>query len=63
MPIDLLQKIQIIETNSDLNDKWESYNSQHLSTTYIDGAGQTTSYTYNTFGELKTLIYVYVHAL
>jgi len=53
--IDLLEKTQTKGTNNDLNGKWTSYNSQHLPATYIDGSGQTTSYIYNTFGELKTL--------
>ena len=53
--IDLTQKAQTQGTNSDLNGKWTSYSTQHLPANYIDGSGQTTGYTYNSYGELLTL--------
>lgn len=53
--VDLLEKRQTQGTNNDLNGKWEYNNSQHVPNTYIDGSGQKTQYTYNSFGELQTL--------
>ena len=53
--VDLLEKRQIQGTNNDLNGKWEFNNLQHVPNTYIDGSGQKTQYTYNSFGELQTL--------
>ena len=53
--IDLLEKRQTQGSNNDLNGKWEYNNTQHVPNKYIDGSGQATQYTYNSFGELQTL--------
>ena len=53
--VDLLEKRQTQGTNNDLNGKWEYNNSQHVPNLYIDGFGQKTQYTFNSFGELHTL--------
>ena len=53
--IDLLEKRQTQGSNNDLNGKWEYNNTQHVPNLYIDGSGQKTQYTYNSFGELQTL--------
>jgi RHS repeat-associated protein len=51
--IDLLSKSQTLSTIPDINGIWSGY-SQHLPTSYEDGSGQFTAYTYNSFGELLT---------
>ncbi len=53
--IDLLEKRQTQGTNNDLLGKWEYNNTQHLPNVYIDGSGQETQYTYNTYGELTSV--------
>ena len=53
--IDLLEARQTQGGNNDLNGKWIYNNNQHLPNKYIDGSGQLTQYTYNSFGQLTSL--------
>jgi RHS repeat-associated protein len=51
--IDLLEKEQTQTETPDINGIWASY-SQHLPGSYKDGSGQTTTFTYNSFGQITT---------
>ena len=52
--IDLLDVKNTTGSNLEYVGQWKGYSSQHLPATYIDGSGQQTQYTYNSFGELLT---------
>jgi YD repeat-containing protein len=53
--IDLLEARQTRGTNNDLLGKWIYNNNQHVPNKYIDGSGQVTLYSYNSFGEPTTI--------
>ncbi len=52
--IDALQKRQTRGSNNELLAKF-TYNNKHLPLTSTDAAGEKTIYTYNSFGQLKTI--------
>lgn len=53
--IDILEKRETKNGNNFLIGKWIYNNGKHVPNIYIDGSGQQTQYSYNSFGELVTL--------
>src|SRR6266851_557371 len=53
--IDLQEVRQVNGQSTDLLEMY-TYNAQHLPLTITDAAGQTTTYTYNTAGQLLTIV-------
>ncbi len=51
--IDLLEVRQTRGSNNDLLEKWQ-YNDKHLPLVYIDGSGQTSTFSYNANGQILT---------
>jgi RHS repeat-associated protein len=49
--VDLLEARQTRGSNNDLLGKWIYNNNQHVPNKYIDGSGQVTQYSYNSFAE------------